>query len=75
MCAIVEGLTYEAIPRWVYKELWGKEAEWRHVRALVENGIMEVDGPPPDGRKELVGDVTDLEGHRSALDLDRIFVP
>ena len=64
----------------MYEELWGKEAEWRHVRALVENGIMEVDGPPPDGRsgwsrKELVGDVTDLEGHRSALDLDRIFVP
>lgn len=57
--------------RWVYEQLWGKDAEWRHVRSLVENGIMEVDGPPPDGRSrwsryDLVEEITELEGHRFA---------
>lgn len=57
--------------RWVYEQLWGKDAEWRHVRSLVENGILEVDGPPSDGRSrwsrhDLVNEITDLEGHRSA---------
>ena len=55
----------------MYEQLWGKQSEWRPVRELVEHGIMEVDGPPPDGRprwshRELVSEVTDLQGHRSA---------
>ena len=56
--------------RWVYEQVWGNESEWRPVRELVEHGIMEVEGPPPDGRprwrhRELVNNITDLEGHRS----------
>lgn len=61
-----------ALLRWVYKQLWGKGSEWSHVQSLVERGIMQVDGPPPDGSsrwssRELDHGITHLEGHRHVL--------
>ena len=53
----------------MYGQLFTKETKTVVVKQTVEDGIMEVDGLPPDGRPlwgddELVGGVRDLAGHR-----------
>lgn len=56
---------------WIYEHLFGPDATAnRRERELVEDGVIEVDGPPPEGtrdywrRGELEGDLEQLRGHR-----------
>lgn len=55
--------------RWIYEQLFSHDAPLRPEREIVEDGVLEVDGPPPDGREswrrgELCGDLEHLGGHR-----------
>jgi hypothetical protein len=60
--------------RWIYEHLIGSlSSDNRKETEIMQHGRREVDGPPPDGRrewgyKELRDDITDLsKGERLAL--------
>lgn len=61
--------------RWIYEQLFAHDAPLRPECEIVEDGVLEVDGPPPDGREswrrgELCGDIEHLGGHRRVILLD-----